>query len=149
MFDILVFLFESYHPQPCPDSEVLARKLSAAGFDDDDISATLEWLAGLPPTAGAMAACSGAVRIYDHGEIAKLATGARGFLAFLEQAGAIDAAVREAVVERAMALPEATVSLDKVKIIVLMVMWRRHLPLGTLLLEELLVEEEGGRIDRH
>ena len=33
MFDILVYLFESYiHADACPESDQLARKLSAAGF---------------------------------------------------------------------------------------------------------------------
>ncbi len=41
-----------------------------------------------------------------------------------------------------MVLPETTVSLSKLKIIVLMVMWRRHQAVDTLLLEELLSEEE-------
>ncbi len=44
----------------------------------------------------------------------------------------------ENVIERAMVLRVSQVSLDKLKIIVLMVLWRRHQSLDTLLLEELL-----------
>ena len=34
MFDILVYLFESYiHADACPEGELLNRKLSAAGFE--------------------------------------------------------------------------------------------------------------------
>ena len=48
MFDILVYLFESYiHADACPESDLLARKLSAAGFEEEEISEALEWLAGL------------------------------------------------------------------------------------------------------
>mgnify|MGYP001770310173 CR=1 FL=1 len=48
MFDILVYLFESYiHADACPESDQLARKLAAAGFEDEEISEALEWLAGL------------------------------------------------------------------------------------------------------
>lgn len=151
MFDILVFLFENYLPEACPEPEILARKLSAAGFGDDDISAALDWLSGLPPIdlapATVIETCShDAVRIYDEEEIAKLSTEARGFLVFLEHAGGLDPALRETVVERAMALPETTVSLGKIKIIVLIVMWRREQALDTLLLEELLAEDDDERL---
>ena len=47
MIDILVYLFENYLPDACPEPEVLARKLSAAGFGSDDISEALSWLDGL------------------------------------------------------------------------------------------------------
>jgi Smg protein len=151
MFDILVFLFENYLPEACPEPEALARKLSAAGFGEDDISAALDWLSGLPPidvraTAAIASGSHDALRIYDEEEIAKLSTEARGFLVFLEHAGGLDTALRETVVERAMALPETTVSLGKIKIIVLMVMWRREQALDTLLLEELLAEDDDERL---
>ncbi len=146
MFDIFVYLFENYLPEACPEPDVLARKLSAAGFDEDEISAALDWLAELGPadeSAVQVSAGSGrSLRIYDASELSKLSTAARGFLVFLENAGAIDSALRETVVERAMALPESSVSLGKIKIIVLMVMWRRHRPVDTLLLEELLAEDD-------
>ena len=61
---------------------------------------------------------------------------------FLENAGAINAMLREMIIERAMVLPEPVVSLGKLKIIVLMVMWRRDHEVDTLLLEELLSEED-------
>ena len=48
MFDILVYLFESYiHADACPEPDQLTRKLSAAGFEQEEISEALEWLAGL------------------------------------------------------------------------------------------------------
>ena len=48
MFEILVYLFENYaHVDACPAPDQLARKLSAAGFEDEDISAALDWLSGI------------------------------------------------------------------------------------------------------
>ena len=147
MFDILVYLFETYYrPDACPEPEVLARKLSAAGFEQDDISAALEWLSGLERLAEVEVegrpAGARSLRLYCATELTKLPVQCRGFLAFLENAGGIDAMLREMIIERAMVLPETTVSLSKLKIIVLMVMWRRHQAVDTLLLEELLSEEE-------
>ena len=150
MFDILVYLFETYaQPGACPESSVLARKLSAIGFDQDDISAALEWLSGLEsladedhPNHHRLASGSHSLRVYCAAEQAKLPAACRGFLYFLEDAKAIDTLLREMIVERAMVLREPVVSLDKLKIIVLMVLWRRDRSLDTLLMEELLAVDE-------
>ena len=48
MFDILMYLFESYfNAGSYPDPDKLSIKLSAAGFEDEDISRALSWLSGL------------------------------------------------------------------------------------------------------
>jgi len=146
MFDILVYLFETYaQPGACPESSVLARKLSAIGFEQEDISAALEWLSGLEaladedhPNHHRLNSGSRSVRLYCGAELAKLPTQCRGFLCFMEDAGAIDTVLREMIIERAMVLRDSVVSLDKLKIIVLMVLWRGHRSLDTLLMEELL-----------
>ena len=144
MFDILIYLFETYYqPGAYPAPAVLARKLSAAGFEKEEISAALEWLSGLEGLADEerCSAAERSVRVYCAIEIAKLPTECRGFLSFLENAGAIDPMLREMIIERAMVLREPMVSLGKLKIIVLMVMWQRQHALDTLLLEELLSED--------
>ena len=110
MFDILVYVFENYLPGACPEPDALARKLSAAGFEDDEISEALQWLAVLDqaqeefryhrlPQASSQ-------RFYDEQEMSLLLPECRGFVAFLESAKAIDATAREMIVERAMAQSE-------------------------------------------
>ena len=144
MIDILVYLFENYLPDACPEPAVLARKLSAAGFETDDISAALRWLDGLAGEAGGRClkpALAGAIRIYDEAEQEKLPVACRGFISFLEQHGAVDAPLREAIIERAVALPGAEVSLDRLKVIVLAVIWRYRHEVDALILEELLAED--------
>src|SRR5438552_810971 len=48
MYDILVYLFENcQRAELAYDRERIAKKLSAAGFDDSDISEALHWLAGV------------------------------------------------------------------------------------------------------
>ena len=48
MFDILLFLFESYFDiGSYPDHDKLSVKLTAAGFEEEDISQALSWLSGL------------------------------------------------------------------------------------------------------
>ena len=54
MFDVLVYLYENYwRPDACPDHEQLTRKLSAVGFESDEIQEALSWLDGLATTAQA------------------------------------------------------------------------------------------------
>lgn len=144
MIDILVYLFENYLPDACPEPAVLARKLSAAGFGTDDITAALSWLDGLAGEEGGRClspAHSNSIRIYDEDEQDRLPVACRGFIAFLEQHDAIDASLREAIIDRAMALPDAEVSLDRLKVIVLAVIWRYRHEVDALILEELLAED--------
>jgi Smg protein len=52
MFDVLVYLYETYwRPDACPDHRQLARKLTAVGFENDEIQEALSWLDGLASTA--------------------------------------------------------------------------------------------------
>ena len=147
MFDILVYLFENYvHAAACPESDQLARKLSAAGFEHEDISDALEWLAGLRETAGTSVvhAAPGvdSVRIYPAEEMACLDIHCRGFLAFLESAGVLNAASRELIIDRALALDGFNLKLGRFKVIVLMVLWQQDYPLDSLILDELLVDDD-------
>jgi len=147
MFDVLVYLFENYiHAEACPEPDQLARRLSAAGFEDEEISEALEWLSGLDDVAGTsvlpVAPSIGAIRIYVAEEHVKLGTEGIGFITFLESAGVLDARSRELIVDRVMALPEAAVSMGRIKVIVLMVMWREARPMDSLLVDELLTEDD-------
>ena len=44
MFEVLVFMFENYFAHHAmPDSEVLTQELSAAGFEQSDITGAVSW----------------------------------------------------------------------------------------------------------
>ena len=52
MFDVLVYVYEHYwRGEACPELPLLGRKLSAAGFEADEIEQALSWLAGLHTAA--------------------------------------------------------------------------------------------------
>jgi Smg protein len=142
MFDILVFLFENYfHAGAYPDQETLSKRLSAAGFDSRDISQALTWLSGLERVGKSSSRCnftpSKGFRFYTEPELSTLTAEARGFLLFLESAGVISVLQRELIIERVVALDEPAVNLDKVKLIVLMVLWNQNETLDSLVLDEL------------
>ena len=143
MFDILVFLFENYfHAGAYPDQETLSKRLSAAGFDSRDISQALIWLSGLERVGRSgtrsNSLASKGFRFYTEPELITLTAEARGFLLFLESAGVISVLQRELIIERIVALDEPAVDLDKVKLIVLMVLWNQNETLDSLVLEELI-----------
>ena len=47
MFDVLVYLYENYGAlHACPDADSLSKRLTEAGFDDEEISEALTWLQG-------------------------------------------------------------------------------------------------------
>jgi Smg protein len=60
-----------------------------------------------------------------------------GFISFLESAGVLPASMREVIIERAMAAPGEPVSLDDLKIIILMVYWSFGQEPDALVLDEL------------
>ena len=67
MFDVLVYLYENYwRPDACPDHKQLSRKLSAAGFEREEIQDALRWLDGLAHSAESCVAAQGerSQRIY-------------------------------------------------------------------------------------
>jgi Smg protein len=145
MFDVLVYLYENYfRPDACPDADTLTRKLSAAGFEGDEINEALSWLSGLAITTESTIplaiAPTDSFRIYAELEYERLGVECVGFVSFLESAGVLTPALREIVIERALATDETPVPLDQFKIIVLMVLWSQGEEPDALVLEELLAD---------
>jgi Smg protein len=171
MFEVLVYVYENYwQADACPQLDHLGRKLSAVGFDPEEIAQALTWLAGLnvvahnaqavevrqessTPTlsgftdkkSGAMGALPtppqpqspDSLRVYCVAEQDHLGAESLGFVSFLETAGVLPANLREIVVDRAMAVPGRPVSIEDLKIIVLMVFWSAGIEPDALVLDEL------------
>lgn len=150
MFDVLVYLYETYYrPDACPDSAALIKKLSAIGFEQDEISKALGWLTDLDKTTSEFSdrfpektAYSFGMRIYAPQEMDVLGTAAVGFIQFLESAKLLDSIQREIVIERALAATDTVISLDKLKVIVLMVLWSQGKEPDGLMFDELFWDNE-------
>jgi Smg protein len=160
MFEVLVFVYEHYwRGDACPELQQLGRKLSAHGFDAEQIKDALAWLDGLNLAAQSIAPgdtpssladghasnaqSSSSMRIYSVAEQDHLGAQCLGFVSFLESAGVLPAGMREIVIDRAMAAPGNPVSLDDLKIIVLMVYWSFGREPDALVLDELCDAAEG------
>jgi Smg protein len=141
MYDILVFLFENCQQADVAyDRERVAKKLSAAGFEDSDISEALHWLAGVRLPQGDMVKLPdprSTFRAFAPRELAKLDVQCRGFLLTLEQSGILGPQNRELVIERSLAASGEALTLDQLKLIVLMVLWNQQTPTSQLLAEDL------------
>src|SRR6185312_5126734 len=131
----------------CPELTQLGRKLSIAGFEQDEIAQALLWLDGLnraaqdvrmdPAAPAAQPQAGTSLRVYSAAEQDHLGAQCLGFVSFLETSGVLPAPMREIVLDRAMAVPGGPVALDDLKIIVLMVYWRFGEEPDALVLDEL------------
>ncbi|MBA3625359.1 MAG: DUF494 domain-containing protein [Methylibium sp.] len=145
MFDVLVYLYENYwRPDACPDHRQLSRKLSAVGFENEEIEDALTWLAGLATAAESHSGeqSSRGMRVYSPAEQDRLGAESIGFVSFLESAGVLRAPMREMVIDRAMDIAVSPLPLEDLKIIVLMVFWSLGEEPDALILDELFVETE-------
>ena len=151
MFEVLVYVYENYwRGDACPELEHLERKLSAVGFEADEIQDALVWLNGLnlaaqglrgeaedEPVEPELLQATDSMRVFSVAEQDHLGSQCLGFISFLESSGVLPAAMREIVLDRAMAAPGDPVSLDDLKIIVLMVYWSFGAEPDALVLDEL------------
>jgi Smg protein len=154
MFEVLVYVYENYwRGDACPELPQLERKLSAIGFDADEIRAALLWLDGLNLAAQSTLWLDGpapdaddtlsrsqspdSLRVYSVAEQNHLGADCLGFISFLESAGVLPAPMREVVLDRAMAVPGEPMALDDLKIIILMVYWSFGEEPDALVLDEL------------
>lgn len=156
MFEVLVFVYENYwRGDACPELHQLERKLSAHGFEPDEIHQALVWLDGLnvaaqnicvveveAPVEWTPEPSASSMRVFSVAEQDHLGAQCLGFISFLEGAGVLPPALREIVVDRAMAAPGDPVPLDALKIIVLMVYWRFGHEPDALILDELCDDSE-------
>jgi len=154
MFEVLVYLFENYFEANIrPDQDTLARELFAAGFDENDINRAFDWFSTLEEMTRHSGASAhpgqDSLRIYAEAETAKINLESMSFLMFLEQAGVIDAAQRELVIDRAMALPEAKVTLDQIKWIMLMTLWNQGKTGDYLFVEDAIFGDSDNRPTLH
>ena len=156
MFEVLVFVYENYwRGDACPELHQLERKLSAHGFEPDEIHDALVWLDGLNVAAQNISLppeplpewvpeqSPTSMRVFSVSEQDRLGAACLGFISFLEGSGVLPPALREIVVDRAMAAGiDGEMPLDALKIIVLMVYWRFGHEPDALILDELCDDTE-------
>jgi Smg protein len=142
MFDVLVYVYENYwRPDACPEHDQLTRKLSAVGFESEEIEDALVWLDGLAQEAQVASYEHSArgMRVYTDAERELLGEESIAFIGFLESSGVLVPSMREMVLDRAKAAGETPIDLEHLKVIVLMVFWSLGEEPDALILDELSV----------
>lgn len=144
MFDILVYLFENYFDSGSyPDSATLTHKLTMAGFPNEDITETLNWLSELTKQTTdhypADLVESTSFRCYSDEEMEKIDVEGRGFICFLEQNAIINPLQRELLIDRLLVMDDNSHAVEKIKLIVLTELWIQNQFTDHVVLEKLLI----------
>lgn len=150
VLDLLMYLFENYiydEPDDEPDRESLSESLEEAGFSIGEIDRAFAWLDGLAeqrklPDIGGHE--QNPVRILSRDESRRLDIHARGFILYLENAGVLDPARREMILDRLTALEAEDIGIEDVKWVVLMVLFNQPgQEANYAWMEDLMFDEEG------
>ena len=150
VIDVLLYLFENYIDNDDagqPDKAALETELEQVGFPELEIDKALEWLENMTVIAeessDAKPVSAGlAMRFYAKEELELINTSCRGYLLFLEQVGVLDAATREIVIERVLALDTDEIDLEQLKWVVLMVLfYQPGREVAYALMEDLVFED--------
>ncbi len=150
VLDLLMYLFENYiydEPEEEPDRDSLSESLEEAGFTSGEIERAFAWLDGLSeqrklPDLGGHE--QNPVRLFSVDECRRLDVHARGFIMYLENAGVLDPARRELVIDRLTALETEDIDMEDVKWVVLMVLFNQPgQEANYAWMEDLMFDEEG------
>ncbi|MCX7052852.1 MAG: DUF494 domain-containing protein [Proteobacteria bacterium] len=154
VLDILIYLFENYFDAETedgfePDRETLKLELEKAGFPGSEVERALCWLEELAadPDRSHPTPTSRAIRVFAALEQARLDTDCRGYLVHLEQVGILSPTQRELVIDRLMALEGDEIDIDKLKWVVLMVLFSQPgQETAFSRMEDLVFEDHSGAI---
>jgi len=156
VFDVLMYLFENYMDEGTefqPDQEAITYELTQAGFPRGEIRKAFSWLDGLSAlrenddASQSRPGKSSAIRHYTAPEQEKLDGECRGYLHFMEASGVIDAATREVIIDRLMALEVDEISLDQLKWVMLLVLFNQPgQEYAYHMLEDLVFDEMQGHL---
>ncbi|MGH8273931.1 MAG: DUF494 domain-containing protein, partial [Gammaproteobacteria bacterium] len=130
VLNVVLYLYEHYLDDysEAPPRAALENILASGGVPAPKAARALDWLEALgtdrPPSPAIARADT--LRAYNDRECVRLSAEARGLLMHLEQAGILEAAERELVIERALALDEREVDLEAMQWVVLLTLF--HLP---------------------
>lgn len=141
VIDVLIYLFDHYVEDNdnialTPNQDKLKSQLIQAGFGDSQVNRAFDWLEGLAIQSQneeeneideelIIDPHANSFRIYTSLEEQKLNQEAQGFIFFLQQAGVLSASDRELIIDRVMALDETEIDMEKLKWVILMVLFNR------------------------
>ena len=130
VLDVLMYLFETYietyEDEPDPDRGALREELEKAGFHDREIDKALKWLDDLSASQNnpdRQPPQERTIRVFSDVECRRMDAESRGYLMYLENTGILSPEQRELVIDRLMALGTEDIDVERIKWVVLMVLF--------------------------
>ncbi|QLG88594.1 DUF494 domain-containing protein [Chitinibacter bivalviorum] len=151
MLEVLAYLFEQfYNADGLPDVSQLAKKLSLAGFEGEDIHDALAWLGELKQLDAAPYRALDGLNLAHRSllpiELERFSDEAAEFIFALDATKTLTIGERELVLDRVWREPEGEITCERIKLIVLMVIWHKRDALSNLLIEDLLFGRDGAAL---
>jgi len=130
VLDVLLYLFQNFMEgdiEVDPDRDYIEDQLLGAGFEQYEIDKAFVWLDDL---ASSQEQQQGNIkkhsfRLFSDEELRKLDLECRGFLLYLENMGVLTTDTRELVIERIMALDSDDFDIERLKWVLLMVLFNQ------------------------
>ncbi|MBM4207144.1 MAG: DUF494 domain-containing protein [Gammaproteobacteria bacterium] len=125
IFDVLMYLFEHYMEEELEifsDSDSIKTELLEAGFPQLEINKAFDWLESLSAQRAITTTVPTSFRIFSNEEKTKLDLKCQDLLLFLERTGILNPKNREIVIDRALALENEEISIEKLKWIILLIL---------------------------
>jgi Smg protein len=128
---VLIYVYDHYmlaDPADVPERHRMLEDLQRRGFSVSEVVHAMEWLSALvgdqraSPDPADAECVRGAMRVFDDGELSRLAADSRAFLMLLDRQHVLTPQQRELVIERALALDVDEVEVEQLKWVVLLVL---------------------------
>ena len=129
IFELLMYLFENYMDESEDETETsgdaIRSELLEAGFKQIEVNKAFNWLESLNNETAPLLITADSFRIYSPQEIKKLDIECRNLLLYLERHYILSAHNREIILDKLMALGDEEMSLEKLKWLILMVLFNQ------------------------
>jgi Smg protein len=148
MFEVLVFIFENYIAQHAlPDHEIMTLELTAAGFEQSDISGAVDWFnelkSMLTQTPAVYSHKQSGMRMFTDAELNKISTESFSFILFLQQAKVLNDVEFDLIIDRAMALKQKQINIEEMRWITMLALWNEGREKDYLFVEDALFNPRG------
>lgn len=165
VFDVLLYMFEHYEELPeeldppasgsaasLTSEDPLEQALASEGFGQQEIHKAFEWLGDLADQVDPLGdqskgyellVSNSSIRVFSSEERSMLSGECIDFLLYLQSSAVLDAAQRELILDRALALEVPNLSLEQFQWLILMVLANQPSQADAcLMLEELIFDDQ-------
>lgn len=151
MLDVLIFIYQNYWDRHDAfelketDEAIMAYELSQAGFNHQDILHAVDWVKDLRRSVQQprYQHDPAAIRVFCDMERSKLSDESLNFLSLLQSSEIITAYERDLIIDRAMVLPQETMTMADMRWITMMVLWDENRKQDYLFVEDALFNPQG------